>query len=61
MLNIGCAVYLAASIFDHNCSPNCFATFKGLKVEIRSLIDMPDLDFAKVRMKIFQYSVLVIK
>ncbi|XP_050727409.1 histone-lysine N-methyltransferase set-18-like [Eriocheir sinensis] len=47
MLHIGCAVYLAASIFDHNCSPNCFATFTGLKVEIRSLIDMPDLDFGK--------------
>ncbi|KAG0726672.1 Histone-lysine N-methyltransferase SMYD3 [Chionoecetes opilio] len=49
MLSIGCSVYLAASIFDHDCSPNCFVTFSGLKVEIRSLIDMPDLDFAKCR------------
>ncbi|KAK8407582.1 hypothetical protein O3P69_002266 [Scylla paramamosain] len=47
LLSIGCAVYLAASIFDNNCTPNCFVTFSGLKVEVRSLINMPDLDLAK--------------
>ncbi|XP_045131483.1 uncharacterized protein LOC123516285 isoform X2 [Portunus trituberculatus] len=47
LLSIGCAVYLAASIFDNNCTPNCFVTFSGFKVEVRSLIDMPDLDLAK--------------
>ncbi|XP_045113984.1 uncharacterized protein LOC123506141 isoform X3 [Portunus trituberculatus] len=45
--NIGSSMYLAASIFDHDCSPNCHIAYLGRTVEIRSLVDMPSLDFSK--------------
>ncbi|XP_063883554.1 uncharacterized protein LOC135112725 [Scylla paramamosain] len=45
--NIGSSVYLSASIFDHDCSPNCHIAFTGRTVEIRSIVDMPSFDFSK--------------
>ncbi|XP_071548580.1 histone-lysine N-methyltransferase SMYD3-like isoform X3 [Panulirus ornatus] len=48
-LNIGSALYLAASIFDHACKPNCYISFVGKKVQIRALVDMPVFDYSKCR------------
>ncbi|KAL7648857.1 UNVERIFIED_CONTAM: hypothetical protein RMT77_000777 [Armadillidium vulgare] len=45
---IGSAVYLSASIFDHSCRPNAYASFEGKNVVIRSLIDWKELDLNKV-------------
>nr|XP_045584411.1 histone-lysine N-methyltransferase ASHR1-like isoform X2 [Procambarus clarkii] len=49
LLTIGSAMYLSASIFDHACKPNCFISFTGKKVQIRTLVDMPVLDYSKCR------------
>nr|XP_053626384.1 LOW QUALITY PROTEIN: uncharacterized protein LOC128684235 [Cherax quadricarinatus] len=49
MMTLGSAMYLSASIFDHSCIPNCFISFAGKNVQIRTLIDMPVLDYCKCR------------
>ncbi|XP_068214947.1 histone-lysine N-methyltransferase SMYD3-like isoform X1 [Palaemon carinicauda] len=49
MMTFGSGVYLAASIFDHACIPNCYVSFSGRNVQIRSLIDMKELDYNKLR------------
>ncbi|XP_066956830.1 LOW QUALITY PROTEIN: histone-lysine N-methyltransferase SMYD3-like [Macrobrachium rosenbergii] len=49
MQTFGSGVFLAASIFDHACAPNCYVSFDGRKVQIRSLVDMPELDYSKCR------------
>lgn len=46
---VGTGVYLAASVFDHSCRPNAYVTFEGTRLICRSLVDMPNLDFAKIR------------
>ncbi|XP_045608881.1 histone-lysine N-methyltransferase SMYD3 isoform X2 [Procambarus clarkii] len=46
---VGTGVYLAASVFDHSCQPNAYVTFEGTRLTCRSLVDMPCLDFAKIR------------
>ncbi|XP_066967276.1 histone-lysine N-methyltransferase SMYD3-like isoform X1 [Macrobrachium rosenbergii] len=49
MLSFGSGVFLAASIFDHACLPNCYVSFHGRRVHIRSLVDMPELNYDKMR------------
>ncbi|XP_064110334.1 histone-lysine N-methyltransferase SMYD3-like isoform X1 [Macrobrachium nipponense] len=49
MMTFGSGLYLAASIFDHACIPNCYISFSGRNVQIRSLIDMKELDYNKLR------------
>lgn len=47
---IGTGLYVSASIFDHACNPNAFATWEGIKITVRSLVDWPQgLDWSKVR------------
>ncbi|XP_069983867.1 histone-lysine N-methyltransferase SMYD3 isoform X2 [Penaeus vannamei] len=46
---VGSGLYLAASIFDHACIPNCSFSFEGTKVVIRALTDMDDFSFNKCR------------
>ena len=48
MNSIGTAMYLAASILDHNCQPNAVATFDGPKLNIRTTVDMPYLNWDNV-------------
>ncbi|KAG7158937.1 histone-lysine N-methyltransferase ASHR1-like isoform X2 [Homarus americanus] len=49
MMNIGSAMYLSASIFDHACKPNCYISFDGKNVQIRALVDMPNFSYSKCR------------
>lgn len=49
MQSIGSGLYLAASIIDHSCSPNAVAVFEGIKIFIRTLQDVPALNWMKVR------------
>ncbi|XP_068228426.1 histone-lysine N-methyltransferase set-18-like [Palaemon carinicauda] len=49
MLTFGSGVFLAASIFDHACIPNCYVSFSGRRVQIRCLIDMQELAYDKLR------------
>lgn len=46
--SVGIGIYLAASIIDHSCKPNAYASFIGTQVYIRALYDMPELDWKKV-------------
>ncbi|XP_047481378.1 histone-lysine N-methyltransferase SMYD3-like isoform X1 [Penaeus chinensis] len=46
---VGSGLYLAASIFDHACIPNCSFSFDGTKVVIRALTDIDDFSFNKCR------------
>lgn len=48
MLSIGTGIYLGASIVDHSCDPNAVAVFDGTTINIRTLKDMPTLDWTKV-------------
>ncbi|RXG73465.1 Histone-lysine N-methyltransferase SMYD3 [Armadillidium vulgare] len=47
--SVGIGIYLAASIIDHSCKPNAYASFIGTQVYIRALYDMPELDWKKIR------------
>ncbi|XP_042871172.1 histone-lysine N-methyltransferase SMYD3-like [Penaeus japonicus] len=49
MVGVGSALYLAASIIDHACIPNCSFYFSGRRVHIRSLVDVEDFQFDKCR------------
>jgi len=47
---IGTGLYVSASVFDNACNPNAFATWEGIKITVRSLIDWPQgFDWSKVR------------
>lgn len=45
MNSIGSALYLGASIMDHSCQPNAVATFDGRKLNIRTLVDLPRINW----------------
>lgn len=45
MNSIGTGMYLAASVLDHNCKPNAVATFNGRSLNIRTLVDMPIINW----------------
>ncbi|XP_042215097.1 histone-lysine N-methyltransferase SMYD3-like isoform X2 [Homarus americanus] len=49
MNTAGTGVYLAASVFDHSCQPNSYVTFDGKRLMCRALVDMPSLDWSKLR------------
>jgi len=48
MNTIGVGIYLGASIIDHSCKPNAIAIFEGTTIFIRTLVDLPSLDWSKV-------------
>lgn len=48
MLSVGTGIYLGTSILDHSCEPNAVAVFHGTTINIRTLVDIPTLDFSKV-------------
>ncbi|KAJ8680868.1 hypothetical protein QAD02_016655 [Eretmocerus hayati] len=49
MNSVGVGIYLGPSIIDHSCKPNCVAIFEGTRISIRALVDMPQLDWANIR------------
>ena len=42
--NIGGALYIKTSIFDHSCAPNTSFNFFGLKQQVRAIKDIPARD-----------------
>lgn len=52
MNSLGTGMYLAASILDHSCEPTAVATFNGTTLSVRSLYEMPYLDWTKVYCKL---------
>lgn len=48
MQSIGTGMYLAASVVDHSCDPNAVAVFERTTLNIRTLVDIPSLDWNKV-------------
>lgn len=48
MNSIGVGIYLAPSIVDHSCVPNAVATFEGTTISIRTIEDLPCLDWSQV-------------
>lgn len=48
MQSIGSGLYLAASVIDHSCAPNAVAVFEGTKIYIRTLCDIPSLNWMNV-------------
>ncbi|XP_076289128.1 SET and MYND domain containing, class 3 isoform X2 [Lasioglossum baleicum] len=49
MNSIGVGIYLGPSIIDHSCTPNAVATFEGSTLLIRTIQDLPCLDWSQIR------------
>ncbi|KAK0175816.1 hypothetical protein PV328_000018 [Microctonus aethiopoides] len=48
MTSLGVGLYLGPSIIDHSCKPNASATFEGTTIIIKSLHNLPALDWSKI-------------
>ncbi|XP_011163278.2 histone-lysine N-methyltransferase ASHR1 isoform X2 [Solenopsis invicta] len=46
---VGFGIYLGASVVGHSCKPNAVATFEGTTVIIRTLTDLPCLDWSQIK------------
>lgn len=53
MTTIGTGIYLGASVIDHSCNPNALAVFQGTSIYIRTLKQLPVLDWNQVCLKIY--------
>ncbi|XP_011636441.1 histone-lysine N-methyltransferase SMYD3 isoform X2 [Pogonomyrmex barbatus] len=49
MNTIGAGIYLGASVMDHSCKPNAVVTFEGTTLIVRTLTDLPFLDWSQIR------------
>lgn len=49
MNRIGVGIYLGPSIMDHSCKPNAVAIFEGTTIIIRTIKDLPCLDWSQIR------------
>ncbi|XP_014289621.1 histone-lysine N-methyltransferase SMYD3 isoform X1 [Halyomorpha halys] len=49
MTTLGTGIYLGASTIDHSCTPNSVAVFSGTTLSIRTIEDISDYDWSKVR------------
>ncbi|XP_043491956.1 histone-lysine N-methyltransferase SMYD3 isoform X2 [Polistes fuscatus] len=49
MNSIGVGIYLAPSIIDHSCKPNAVAVFEGTTIIIRTLEDLPCLNWSQIK------------
>jgi len=47
MNTIGAGIYLGASVIDHSCKPNAVAVFEGTTIIIRTIVDLPSLDWSQ--------------
>lgn len=48
MNSIATGIYLGVSVTDHSCKPNAIATFDGTTLFIRTIEDLPSIDWSKV-------------
>lgn len=48
MNSIATGIYLGVSITDHSCVPNAVATFNGTTLFIRTIQDLPSIEWSKV-------------
>lgn len=48
MNSIATGIYLGVSVTDHSCAPNAVATFNGTTLFIRTIQDLPSIDWSKV-------------
>lgn len=48
MNTIGVGIYLGPSVIDHSCKPNAVAVFEGTTINIRTITDLPCLDWSQV-------------
>lgn len=48
MNSIGTGIYLGVSVTDHSCVPNAVATFNGTTLSIRTIKDLPSVDWSQV-------------
>lgn len=49
MNTIGVGIYLGPSVIDHSCKPNAVAVFEGTTINIRTITDLPCLDWSQIR------------
>jgi [histone H3]-lysine4/36 N-trimethyltransferase SMYD len=49
--DIGIGIYLGPSIIDHSCKPNAIAVFEGTTIVVRTITDLPSLDWSQVLAK----------
>lgn len=45
MNTIGVGIYLGGSVMDHSCKPNAVAVFEGTNLIVRTITDLPCLDW----------------
>lgn len=62
MSSIGVGIYLGASVMDHSCKPNAVVVFEGTTIIVRTLMDLPSLDWSqasinKINQKILKLNV----
>lgn len=57
MNSIGTGIYLGVSVTDHSCIPNAVATFDGTTLHIRTIADLPSVDWSKVNI-FFEFNAL---
>lgn len=48
MCSLGTGIYLGISIVDHSCTPNAVVVFEGTTLYIRTLQDLPSLNWSEV-------------
>lgn len=48
MNSIATGIYLGVSVTDHSCKPNAVATFDGTTLYIRTIQDLPSVDWSKI-------------
>lgn len=61
MNSIGTGIYLGVSVTDHSCKPNAVATFDGTTLYIRTIDNLPSVDWSKVGLQLLVlYWILVI-
>lgn len=56
MNSIATGIYLGVSITDHSCKPNAVATFDGTTLFIRTIEDLPSIDWSKVYIMLYASS-----
>ncbi|XP_026481492.1 histone-lysine N-methyltransferase SMYD3-like [Ctenocephalides felis] len=48
MCSLGTGIYLGISIVDHSCTPNAVVVFEGTTLYIRTLQDLPSLNWSEI-------------
>jgi len=56
MNTIGVGIYLGASVMDHSCKPNAVVVFEGTTIIVRTLMDLPFLDWSQASIRFVLFS-----